>query len=100
MLLIVTIGLEMIYQLTVAPWSSCLPNFFISRGNCVLVGSLDLPLHSLSSLALYIAGYSEQQQQLLEEDGLDYRQFIEVLRCVLRLAGLEGSQVALVMEVN
>ena len=76
-----------------------MPNFFISRGNCVLVGSLDLPLHSLSSLALYIAGYSEQQQ-LLEEDGLDYRQFIEVLRCVFRLAGLEGTQVALVMEVN
>ena len=66
------------------------------RGNCVLVGSLGQPTQSLAQLALYIAGYTEQQ---CLEDTCDYRQFTDALKGVFRQAGLEGTQVGLILKV-
>ncbi len=66
------------------------------RGNCFIVGSLGLPTESIARLALYIAGYTEQSLA----DDIDYKQFIDIMRSVFRLAGLEGTPVGLILKVH
>ncbi len=64
------------------------------------MGSLGLPTQSLAQLALYIAGYTEQQCfEDTPSSSLDYKQFTDTLKGVFRLAGLEGAQVGLILKV-
>ena len=68
------------------------------RGNCILVGSLGQQIYKLSQLALYIAGYTlhtvKDTSSLVDELGVQ-----EVMKSLFRFAGLEGKQVALILEV-
>ena len=61
----------------------------------MLVGSLGLPLHTLATFALYIAGYSLQtvdtSKEILFKDGL---------RALFRQAGLEGRPVSIILNVS
>lgn len=62
------------------------------RGNCILVGSMGQPIFKLSQLSLYIAGYNVHTvtEEMVIQD---------VMKSMFRLAGLEGKQVALILEV-
>ncbi len=61
----------------------------------MLVGSLGLPLHSLATFALYIAGHTLQtmdtSKEILFKDGL---------RALFRQAGLEGRPVSIILSVS
>ncbi len=61
----------------------------------MLVGSLGVPLQSLATFALYIAGYTVQSVDTSSE-GL----FKDALRALFRQAGLEGRPVSVVLSVR
>ena len=66
------------------------------RGNSILVGSIGQPLNDMAKLSLYISGYTVYPMN----EGMDYKEFRDSMRSLFRLAGLEGNQVALIMNVS
>ena len=70
--------------------------FSLHRGNSILVGSVGQPLNDIAKLSLYISGYTVYPMN----EGMDYKEFRDSMRSLFRLAGLEGNQVALIMNVS
>ena len=68
----------------------------VYRGNCILVGSLGQPILTLARLVLYISNYTTHTLPDNVTDSI----INDVMKSLFRLAGLEGKQVALIVEVN
>ena len=72
-------------------------SFLFCRGNCILVGSLGQPIYNLAQLSLYIAGYSIFFLKDVQDNDIKLR---DMMRSLFRLAGLEGKQVAIILQVS
>ena len=72
-------------------------SFLFFRGNCILVGSLGQPIYNLAQLSLYIAGYSIFFLKDVQDNDIKLR---DMMRSLFRLAGLEGKQVAIILQVS